>query len=60
MRTGHENGASIAEIAKIVRPAALAAATFLAIGAPALHAVPRSARVSERAACLGGRGDAER
>ncbi len=43
MSMGHENGARIAEIAKNVRPAVLAAATFLAIGAPALHAVPRDA-----------------
>jgi tetratricopeptide (TPR) repeat protein len=43
MRTGHEDGARIAEIAKIVRAAALATATFLAIGAPALHAMPRTA-----------------
>jgi tetratricopeptide (TPR) repeat protein len=44
MTTGHENGARIAEIAKIVRAAAPAAAIFLAIGAPALHAVSRSGR----------------
>jgi tetratricopeptide (TPR) repeat protein len=43
MRTGHEKGARLAEIAKIVRAAALAAVTFLAIGAPALHAAPRVA-----------------
>jgi tetratricopeptide (TPR) repeat protein len=49
MRTGHENGAriakgaNIAKIAKTGSAAALAGVTFLAIGAPALHAVPRSA-----------------
>ena len=43
MRMGRENGARIAEVAKIVRPAALAAVTFLAIGAPTLHSAPRAA-----------------
>src|SRR5271165_1730642 len=43
MRTGHENSARIAEIAKFVRAAALGGATFLALGAPAVHAAPRSA-----------------
>jgi tetratricopeptide (TPR) repeat protein len=39
MRSEHENGA---RIAIMVRAAALAGVGFLAIGAPALHAVPRA------------------
>jgi len=39
MRSEHENGA---RIAIMVRTAALAGVGFLAIGAPALHAVPRA------------------
>ena len=43
MRTGHEKGARIAETAKCALAAALAGAIFLAMFAPALCAVPRSA-----------------
>jgi tetratricopeptide (TPR) repeat protein len=44
MRTGRKNGTRIVQIAKVVRSAALAGLTFLAVGAPALHAATRIAR----------------
>jgi tetratricopeptide (TPR) repeat protein len=44
MRTGNQNGATIAEI---VRAAALAGVSFLAIGVPALHAAVRAARTAD-------------
>jgi len=43
MRAGRENGARIPNVAKIAGAATFAAAAFLAMGAPALHAVPRPA-----------------